>query len=282
MEASRVWLITGCSGGFGLALAKVALDHGDRVIATARRCENIPLELKSSKNVITADLDVTLEYQVLNAVRVALETFGHIDILVNSAGYGMIGAIEETTREEMRAIFDVNVHGLISVTRAVLPAMRSRRCGHIVNVSSAAGYAASPAWGIYGATKWAVEGLSQTLALELRDFGIKVSSVALDSYDTGFMQSAHRTSTEIEAYAKISGVARSMADRAGAYGQKDVRRAANIVFRASLEKEAPLNLPVGSLALRVGRASVSRFSDDLERWAALAELDENDYANGSQ
>lgn len=279
MTAKRVWLITGCSRGFGLALAKVALEHGNRVIATARHREDIPMELKSSKDVFTVDLDVTQEDQISDAVRVSLEAFGNIDILVNNAGYGMIGAIEETTREEVRAIFDVNVLGLISVTRAVLPAMRARQCGHIINVSSAAGYGASPGWGVYGATKWAVEGLSQTMALELGSFGIKVSAVALDSYDTGFMKASHRTATQIEAYAKISAVARLMAARAGSYGQKDVRRAADIVFRATLENEVPLNLPVGSLALRVGRAAVSRFSDDLERWAELALLGEHDQSS---
>ena len=268
--SGRNWFITGCSRGFGLALARTALDHGDHVIACARRAEDVQWALGEGNNILVLDLDVTCEEQIEAGVETALAKFGHIDILVNNAGHGLIGAIEETSTDEARAIFDVNVIGLIAVTRAVLPSMRQRGKGHILNISSAGGYTGSPGWAVYGATKWAVEGLTESMAMELAEFGIKVTAIALDSYGTGFMKAAWRAKAEIGAYAKTAGRARAMAETPGAYGQKDIGPAAEVVYRVTLEEDPPLNLPVGQFALKIGQSAASRFGRDLDRWASLS------------
>lgn len=268
--SGRNWFITGCSRGFGLALARTALDHGDRVVASARRAADVRAALGEAGDCLVLELDVTREEQIRAGVQEALKRYGHIDILVNNAGHGLVGAIEETSDDEARAIFDVNVIGLIAVTRAVLPSMRERRKGHIVNVSSAGGYIGSPGWGVYGATKWAVEGLTESMAMELAEFGIKATAVALDSYDTGFMKSAQRAKAEIGAYTQTAGTARAMAEQPLAYGQKSIRPAAEVVYRATLEAEPPLNLPVGQFALNIGKSVAARFGRDLDRWASLS------------
>jgi NAD(P)-dependent dehydrogenase (short-subunit alcohol dehydrogenase family) len=268
--SARNWFITGCSRGFGLALAKAVLDHGDRVVASARRAADVRAALGHADDVLVLELDVTRDDQIDAGVAEALARFGHVDILVNNAGHGLIGAIEETSTAEARAIFDVNVIGLIAVTRAILPSMRQRRSGHIINVSSAGGYTGSPGWGVYGATKWAVEGLTESMAMELAEFGIKVTSVALDSYGTDFMVAARRAEAEIGAYAQTAGTARAMAEKPGAYGQKAIGPAAEVVYRLSLETEPPLNLPVGQFALGIGRTAATRFGSDLDRWASLS------------
>jgi len=268
--SGRNWFITGCSRGFGLALAQVALDHGDRVVASARRAADVRTALGDGENILVLELDVTREDQIEHGVEQALTQFGHIDILVNNAGRGLIGAIEETSVAEARAIFDVNVIGLIAVTRALLPSMRARRKGHVVNVSSAGGYTGSPGWGVYGATKWAVEGLTESMSMELAEFGIKATAVALDSYGTGLMDAAQRAKQEIAAYAQTSGMARTMAGTPGAYGQKDIKPAAEVVYRVTLEDQPPLSLPVGQFALNIGQSVASRFGRDLDRWASLS------------
>jgi NAD(P)-dependent dehydrogenase (short-subunit alcohol dehydrogenase family) len=266
----RNWFITGSSRGFGLALARAALAHGDRVVASARNAADVERALASDDNLMIAELDVTDDGEIADAAASALDRFGHIDILVNNAGFGMIGAIEETARAETSAILDVNVSGLVATTRAFLPSMRQRGSGHIINVSSAGGYTGSPGWGVYGATKWAVEGLTETMAMELAGFGIRVTAVALDSYATGFMDAAHHTAEQNDVYAATSGMSRQLAAKPGGFGQKDVGLAAEAVYRATCEADPPLHLPIGELALTVARATTAQRQREIERWAALS------------
>lgn len=267
----RNWFITGASRGFGLALAREALAHGDRVVASARR----PAEAESAlggvcDELMVVALDVTDDAAIARAAAMALDRFGHVDVLVNNAGFGMIGAIEETTRTEASAILDVNVNGLIATTRAFLPGMRARGSGHIVNISSAAGYGPSPGWGVYGATKWAVEGLTATLSEELAPFGIKVTSAALDSYATGFMEAVCHSGQNLAAYAALTGISRELAAKPGGFGQKDVALAASAVYRATREAIPPVHLAVGELALKVARSSAAGRMEECERWAELS------------
>jgi NAD(P)-dependent dehydrogenase (short-subunit alcohol dehydrogenase family) len=193
MTQSSVWLITGCSTGFGRELVRVLAGRGHRVVATARNPATLE-EFKSNPQVLTAALDVTDPDQIGRAVTEAVTHFGAIDVLVNNAGYGYLSAVEEGEDDEVRAMFEVNVFGLASMTKAVLPGMRARRSGAIVNISSMGGLIGFPGIGYYNATKFAVEGLSEALAKECAPLGIKVIIVEPGPFrtDWGGVHSKHR------------------------------------------------------------------------------------------
>src|ERR1700742_4854007 len=172
---SLVWFVTGASRGFGLEITRAALERGDAVVAAARRPEEVEQVLGHHERLLPVALDVTNEQQAHDAVETALQRFGKIDVLVNNAGRGLLGAVEEATAEEVRSVFAVNVDGLLNVTRAVLPSMRKRRSGRILNLSSVGGFRSSQGWGVYCSTKFAVEGLSEALRAELLPLGIHVT-----------------------------------------------------------------------------------------------------------
>src|SRR6202008_2695499 len=160
----RVWFITGASRGFGALIAKAALAAGDAVVATARDPATVTARLGTHERLLGTRLDVTSETEPHEAAGQAVKKFGRIDILVNNAGYGLLGAIEEASAAETERLFGTNVFGLLAITRAVLPHMRRQRSGHVINLSSVGGYTGYPGWGVYGATKFAVEGISEALA----------------------------------------------------------------------------------------------------------------------
>ncbi|MFE2972317.1 SDR family NAD(P)-dependent oxidoreductase [Streptomyces sp. NPDC059340] len=171
-----VWFITGASRGFGLEIAREALNRGHLVAATARRTVGIgDLLPDTGDRLLTLDLDVTDEAQAKRTVDAAVEHFGQIDVVVNNAGQGLLGAVEEASDQAVRAAFDVNVFGALNIQRAVLPHLRNQRSGHIVNISSVAGVVGIPGWGLYNATKFAMEGFSEAMSHELapscRPFG---------------------------------------------------------------------------------------------------------------
>lgn len=163
----RTWFITGASRGFGALIAKLALQAGDAVIATARNPADVEARLGEHPDLLATRLDVTDEDQAHRAAAEGIKRFGRIDVLVNNAGYGVLGAVEETSAGEVERLFATNVFGLLNVTRAVLPYMRRQRSGHVINISSLGGYQAYLGWGVYGATKFAVEGISEALSQEL-------------------------------------------------------------------------------------------------------------------
>src|ERR1700733_4410144 len=183
----KVWFITGASKGFGMALTKAALDAGDTVVATARNPKSIEDVFGKQDRLLTLKLDVTNEQQAKEAVNAALKRFGQIDVLVNNAGRGLVGAVEEVTAQEVRAAFAVNVEGTLNVTRAALPSMRARKSGHILNLSSVGGFVSWPGWGIYCATKFMVEGFSEAMHAELKPLGIKVTIVEPGPFRTDFL-----------------------------------------------------------------------------------------------
>src|SRR5262245_37200175 len=164
----KTWLITGASRGIGALITEAVLTSGDAVVATARD----PSSMTDHPRLLKLPLDVTNEPQARAAAARGIEEFGRIDVLVNNAGYGLLGAVEEASATEVEGVFATNVFGLLNVTRAVLPQMRSQRSGHIINMSSIGGYASYPGWGIYCATKFAVEGISEALSVELATLGI--------------------------------------------------------------------------------------------------------------
>ncbi|MGW5696623.1 oxidoreductase, partial [Streptomyces asiaticus] len=192
---SPVWFITGCSTGLGRALATAVLGHGHRAVVTARDPRQVAdIVAGHGDRALALALDVTDKDRVAEAVKEAETAFGRIDVLVNNAGYGYLAALEEGEDEEVRALFDTNVFGLVDVTRAVLPGMRTRRAGHIVNISSLGGLAAFGATGYYHATKFAVEGLSESLAAEVAPLGIKVTIVEPAAFRTNWSGPSMRQS----------------------------------------------------------------------------------------
>lgn len=182
------WFITGASRGFGLLTAREALSRGDNVVATARNTERIAEAIPDGGGRLLAlPVDVTDRASIDTAVAAAVERFGRIDVLMNNAGYGMVGAVEESTEPNYRAMFEVNVFGLISVTQAVLPVMRARRAGRIINLSSVAGQSAAAGWGLYAATKHAVEAISDALNAELAPLGISTVALEPGPFRTDFL-----------------------------------------------------------------------------------------------
>lgn len=185
---SRVWVITGASRGIGLEIARAAVEAGDSVVAAVRTPTNFDRAAFPASHLEVVSLDVTSQQQALEAVATALARFGRIDVLVNNAGYSFLGAVEECSAGEVEALFQTNVFGLLNVTRAVLPAMRAQRSGHIVNISSSATLDASAGASPYAASKAAVEALSESLAKECAPLGIKVTTVVPGHIATGFQR----------------------------------------------------------------------------------------------
>ena len=183
----RVWFITGASRGFGALIAQEALDAGDAVVATARNPKTVSDKFGNHPNLLAIALDVTDEAQANAAAEQAIKRFGKIDILLNNAGFGLLGAVEEATAAEIEKLYATNVFGLLKVTRAVLPHMRRERSGHVINISSIGGYVSYPGWGVYCSTKFAVEALSEALSTELQPLGVKVTVVEPGFFRTDFL-----------------------------------------------------------------------------------------------
>jgi NAD(P)-dependent dehydrogenase (short-subunit alcohol dehydrogenase family) len=268
----RVWFITGASRGFGALIAEAALKAGDAVVATARDPSTVTTRLGSHERLLAIRLDVTKEAEAHEAAGLAAKTFGRIDILVNNAGYGLLGAIEEASAAETERLFGTNVFGLLAVTRAVLPHMRRQRSGHVVNVSSVGGYTGYPGWGVYGATKFAVEGISETLAGEVAPIGIKVTVVEPGFFRTDFLDDASlsRTAQQIEDYADTVGKTRAHAADVN-HGQRgDPRKLAQAFMALANAKNPPLRLPLGSDTVERIEAKNAHVAKELAEWRMVA------------
>ena len=254
MVDGPVWMITGASRGLGNEFAKVALERGCRVAATARRPEAVHDSLGRRDGLLAVALDVTDAGQIDAAVRSVLETFGRIDVLVNNAGYGIFGALEETTDAEARAIFDTNVFGMMNVTRAVLPSMRGRGRGRIVNIGSMASFACDPGGALYDATKFAVAAVSEALALEMKGFGVESMVVEPGMFRTNFFDSSAIRALEKPLAAYDGTPARGALEYCLDHNyrqQGDPRKAAQLVYDVvSSDEPLPLWLPVGKDAVK--------------------------------
>ena len=258
----RVWFITGASTGFGKVLAKKLVQDGQRVIATARKPEQIDLH---GDNVVALALDVTQQKTIDEAVNAAIEKFGRIDVLVNNAGYGLVGAIEEPTDAEIAKVFDTNVFGLLRVTRAVLPHMRAAKSGHILNLSSIGGLIATPGLGYYNATKFAVEGLSEALAGECAPLGIKVIVVEPGPFRTDFLgRSGAIADNVIDDYVATAGKARQYFEDNDGKQAGDPDRAIAAMIAAVDSSEPPKHLLLGKSAWERMSARVDLWQKDLE------------------
>ena len=269
-ENHKIWFITGISRGLGLELAKAVLARGDVVIGTTRDGDS---DLPSvSHRLHVLPLELPLAHQATRAIVRAHALHGRLDVVVNNAGYGLLGAIEEARDVEVRRVFDVNFFGPLQVIQAALPFLRAQRRGHIVNISSIAGLAPLSGSGIYAATKFALEGLSESLAQEVGPLGIRVTLVEPGAFRTDFL-SAHsirNAASSIGAYAETSGkIVRHLRQIAGKQ-QGDPVLAARAIIEAVEAKEPPLHLVLGSDALRRARAKFQHLSDEVDRWEQVA------------
>lgn len=268
----KTWFITGASRGFGALIAKEALERGDNVVATARKPETVKKALGDRQNLLAIGLDVNDEAQAYAATAAAVERFGRIDVLVNNAGFGLLGAIEENSAEEVEAVFRTNVFGLLSVTRAALPHMRRERSGHIINISSIGGYQSYVGWGVYCSTKFAVEGISEALAAEVEPLGIKVTVVEPGYFRTDFLegQSLSTSPSIIDDYAGTSGAMRTTA---AAYSLKqpgDPARLAKATMTLADVENPPLRMPFGSDTVAAIEAKNAFVAGELKAWRELA------------
>ncbi len=263
-----VWFITGCSTGFGRELARLVTQRGWRVVVTARDIDKVrDLESEGGDNALAVALDVTNPMQVRDAVKQAEERFDRIDVLVNNAGYGYFAAIEEGEDDEVRAMFETNFFGLADMIKAVLPGMRARKSGHIVNISSVGGLVAFAGTGYYAATKFAVEGLSEALAKEVTSLGIKVTVIEPGPFRTDWAgRSLKRSATEIADYAETAHA--RYATTSGYSGKQpgDPMRAAEAIVKAVEAANPPLHLILGRPGLEFARQKLNALEKDIVDW----------------
>jgi NAD(P)-dependent dehydrogenase (short-subunit alcohol dehydrogenase family) len=267
-QDTPVWFITGCSTGFGRELARLVLQHGYRAVVTAREPRKIQdLVAGHDGRGLVLKLDVTDAAQVDDAVKTAEATFGQIDVLVNNAGYGYLAAVEESEEDEARAMFETNFFGLARMIHAVLPGMRRRRRGHIVNISSIGGLVGFPSVGYYNATKFAVEGLSEALAKEVEPLGIRVLIVEPGPFRTDWAgRSIKQTRREIDDYTETAGANRRRITGYSGKQAGDPARAAEAIIKAVNSPTPPLRLVLGRVGIELARAKLDSLRRDFDAW----------------
>jgi NAD(P)-dependent dehydrogenase (short-subunit alcohol dehydrogenase family) len=264
-----VWLITGCSTGFGRALAELLIGRGYRVVVTARQPAEVA-DLAVREETLVLKLDVTDQAEVDAAVAAAERRFGRIDVLVNNAGIGYFSAIEEGDDQQIRGLFDVNVLGLSRMIRAVLPGMRHRGTGSIVNLSSLAGLRSFPSLGYYSATKFAVEGLSEALWQEIEPLGLTVMVVEPSGFRTDWAgRSAEESKRQISAYAATAGAARSQMRESSGRQPGDPVRAAEAIVKAIESPHPPHHLLLGNDAFNGATQQLERLRGDFAAWESV-------------
>lgn len=269
----KVWLITGCSTGFGRAIALAALQSGALVGVGARKLEDVNDLLNAYPDTARAlKLDVTVASQVKSAVADLIDHFGSIDVLVNNAGVGYFGSIEESNEEEVRRMFEINFWGLSSVTREVLPFMRKQRAGNIINIASIGGLTSFPALGYYHATKYAVDGFSETLYKELAPIGIHVTVVAPGAFRTDWAgRSANEAPVQIADYAATAGTLREWLRGVNGNQPGDPKRAAEAILKVVDAPEPPLRLLLGADAVEGAFEKLQVLKKDFDTWKQVSE-----------
>lgn len=269
MNTSKVWYITGASQGLGLALVKKLLEAGYRVAATSRNAQ----ALKDAVGVIDKNrflplvVDLNNEDCIDESIRQTIEAFGRIDVLVNNAGYGMAGTLEEISAQDIQKIFDVNVRATINMTKQILPLMREQKSGYIINMGSVAGFVGAPGWSVYSATKAAVAAFSEVLALDLKEFGIKVTVVEPSGFRTGFLSqnSLAYTESKIEGYKAVK---ETQERYLAANGKQpgDPEKASSILIQLAETDQPPLHLYLGQDAYNRASSKLASMVTELEDW----------------
>ena len=282
MENQKVWFITGASRGFGLEITKAALIAGDKGVATVRGQINELTEIAAdNKNLHVLTLDVANEAATKTAAEAAIEKFGKIDVLVNNAGFGLLSAIEEGTDMEIRKMYDTNVFGLLHVTRAILPYMRARKSGHVINISSVGGLASAPGWGLYASTKFALEGITEAMADELKALGIFATVVEPGYFRTNFLDgsSLTRAGNIIDDYAGTVGQMREFATQVSYKQPGDPVKLAAAIIKLAASENPPVHLPLGRDTLAAYRAKTAAMENDIASWeTVVVNTDHDDVA----
>ena len=280
MKRSTHWFITGISSGFGRALADAALARDDRVTGTVRsdQARAALIEAYPQRAVVRL-LDVTDEAAVRSVVAATEAETGPIDILVNNAGYGLVGGIEETSLSEMRAQFEVNVFGAVAVMQAVLPYMRQRRAGRIINISSVSGLVGWAALGIYSGSKFALEGIVETLAQEVAPLGIHVTLIEPGGFRTDFAgRSRAETATRIADYEPSVGTNRHILTQHAGHEPGDPAKAALAILKVADAERPPLRLMLGTDALGYAQRKFAQHAAEIKAWDAVSRS--TDFATG--
>ncbi len=268
----NVWLITGASRGIGALVAERALARGDAVIATARNPSAIVERFGEHPRLLPLALDVTDEAQARQVVGAALARFARIDVLLNNAGFGLMGAVEEASAADVEAVYRTNVFGLLNVTRAVLPSMRERRAGLVLNISSIGGYRGAAGFGVYSSTKFAVEGLSEALHDELAPLGIRVTVIEPGYFRTDFLdaRSLSTSPDEIADYADTAGKVRQVAVDLSHRQPGDPARLADVLVTLPETTALPVRLPLGSDTVAAIEAKHASDAAILAAWRPVA------------
>ncbi|MEM5300003.1 oxidoreductase [Burkholderia sp. JPY481] len=268
----KTWFITGASRGFGARIAQLALAQGDNVVATARNVGAVTEKLGTPPNLLPVRLDVTSEQDAVNAAAKAVEKFGRIDVLLNNAGFGLVGAVEEATSDEVERLYRTNVFGLLGVTRAVLPHMRRQRSGRIINISSIGGYRSSAGFGVYCSTKFAVEGLSEALHHELAPLGIHVTVVEPGYFRTDFLDSSSLSvsKNQIEDYSGTAGLVRTRASDLNHAQPGDPEKLARVIVGFADSPAPPVRLPLGSDTVAAIQAKQASDAEIVQQWRTVS------------
>jgi NAD(P)-dependent dehydrogenase (short-subunit alcohol dehydrogenase family) len=271
-QNSKVWFITGSSTGFGRSLTEAVLRHGDRVVATARKPEQLDDVLSQYPQTAKAvRLDVTDSQNVRDAIKAAIDAFGRIDVVVNNAGFASVGAIEEVSDDVIRRQFETNLFGALDVTRAVLPTLRQQRSGHILNISSVGGFVSFGSLGIYCATKFALEGISEALAKEVAPLGIKVTIVEPGAFRTEINgQALAVPDTRIDDYADSTGGILQWLESMDGKQPGDPDKAAAAMIQVVESDKPPLRLALGADAVDTIAAKLESVKTELDAWKQVS------------
>jgi NAD(P)-dependent dehydrogenase (short-subunit alcohol dehydrogenase family) len=264
------WLITGCSTGFGREIAREVLAAGHSAVVTARRSEAVQdLADEFGDRALAVALDVTDADQIAEAVSAAENAFGGVDVLVNNAGHGYLSAVEEGEDAEVRKLFDVNYFGAVNMIKAVLPAMRARGSGHIVNISSMTGLVANPPNAYYSSTKFALEAVTEALATEVRPLGIKVTAIEPGAFRTDWAtRSMKESATPIAAYTDVA-ARKDLIKQFADHLPGDPKKVAEAVLMVTELDEPPLRLLLGRDVLKAMRDKITAMSSSIEEWKAV-------------
>lgn len=264
----KVWLITGCSTGFGRELAKAVLAKGYKAAVASRNTEDVKDIIDGNEDrAFAVKLDVTKTAEIKDAIQKTIDRFGRIDVLVNNAGIGYFGAVEESEDEAVRNMFEINFWGLTKMIKETLPVMRKQRSGHIVNIASIGGLVGYPAVGFYNATKFAVDGLSESLSKETAPLGIKVTIVAPSGFRTDWAgRSANNSPVIIEDYATTAEANKQNIRGYSGNQPGDPARAAQAIIKAVESDEPPLRLLLGAAALKGARNKIALLNKDFDAW----------------
>lgn len=269
----KVWLITGISSGLGKALAETVIENGDFVIGTFRQQSQADsYNLQQQGKAFAISMDISKPHDVEKAIERITEKFERIDVLVNNAGYGLAGAVEETSLEETREIFESNFFGTLKVTQTLLPLFRKQRSGHIIQISSHGGFKAFPGFGLYNASKFALEGFSEALAAEIAPLGIKLTIVEPGPFRTNFAGSSFRQAANIIAdYHSTAGVFRDRMNQVNGRQEGDPIKASQAIMDITQMDTPPLRLPLGKIALISITTKLESVQKDVEAFRKIAE-----------